>query len=364
MRRGKRRLPPGTFVRIAATGRTVVYRGGVSHGSLSVTRRSPVPRGRRGACRRPVSARDLQGTVIARTVVLGAALSTSLVAAVSVHAAEGTRALAPDALRGSAHRLEQYPTPSLASARERAAAEALLREVRSAALRWLNPADAGRAGYSTRTRSRRPGDRSVHWFHAERQPGPPSFDPSRPKAIIYANAPGRSLVLVGMMFAMPRGARGPNPGGPITRWHTHSVCARGGERGKAPPRNGPCPPGTRVRQGSEMMHVWLTNDLRSAFAIHAPVPELCLAGLLPDASCGNRKREPLPLGRARSRPASEGTAKTVSALSPAVMRMLCVIAPGVTPRGPDALDRLDTPATPTGQRRAASLVDALALRAL
>jgi hypothetical protein len=34
-----------------------------------------------------------------------------------------------------------------------------------------------------------------------------------------------------------------------------------------------------------MMHVWFTGDLRSAFAIHAPEPELCRAGLLPAATC-------------------------------------------------------------------------------
>lgn len=35
-----------------------------------------------------------------------------------------------------------------------------------------------------------------------------------------------------------------------------------------------------------MLHVWFTRDLRSAFAIRAPVPELCAAGLLPRAYCG------------------------------------------------------------------------------
>jgi hypothetical protein len=34
-----------------------------------------------------------------------------------------------------------------------------------------------------------------------------------------------------------------------------------------------------------MLHVWFTRDLRSAFAIHAPEPELCHAGLLPAARC-------------------------------------------------------------------------------
>jgi hypothetical protein len=34
-----------------------------------------------------------------------------------------------------------------------------------------------------------------------------------------------------------------------------------------------------------MMHVWFTRDLRSAYAIHAPVPELCRARLLPGVRC-------------------------------------------------------------------------------
>jgi hypothetical protein len=36
-----------------------------------------------------------------------------------------------------------------------------------------------------------------------------------------------------------------------------------------------------------MMHVWFTRDLRSAYAIHAPWPELCAAHLLPAATCAS-----------------------------------------------------------------------------
>jgi hypothetical protein len=35
-----------------------------------------------------------------------------------------------------------------------------------------------------------------------------------------------------------------------------------------------------------MLHVWFTGDLRSAFAIRAPAPELCAAGYLPRSRCG------------------------------------------------------------------------------
>jgi hypothetical protein len=111
------------------------------------------------------------------------------------------------------------------------------------------------------------------------------LDPRRPEALIYANIPGRPLVLVGIMFSMPRRAHGQTPGGPITRWHTHAVCANGIKRDLAPRPDGSCRPGETLRQGSEMLHVWLTRDLRSAFAIHAPARELGLARLLPPAFC-------------------------------------------------------------------------------
>jgi hypothetical protein len=39
-----------------------------------------------------------------------------------------------------------------------------------------------------------------------------------------------------------------------------------------------------------MMHLWFTGDLRSAFAIHAPEPELCAADLLPAAHCAGGAR--------------------------------------------------------------------------
>jgi hypothetical protein len=88
------------------------------------------------------------------------------------------------------------------------------------------------------------------------------------------------------MFSMPRGLRGRSPGGPITRWHWHQVCVRGEKRGLKPLPDGSCPRGATLRSGSEMLHVWFTGELRSAFAIHAPKPELCTAGLLPPGGCG------------------------------------------------------------------------------
>jgi len=198
----------------------------------------------------------------------------------------------PLAVRGLIDELPQYPSPARASATDRVGAHRLLRAVETAAARWKTPREAAAAGFDTRKAKRRAGDTSVHYLHGEHRPwgtDPRLLEPEHPKALIYANAPGHPLLLVGVMFSMPRGVHGQSPGGAITRWHRHHVCAAGRRRGLAPLAGGGCPPGTKLRQGSEMMHIWFTGDLRSAFAIHAPEPELCAAGRLPAAYCAGLK---------------------------------------------------------------------------
>ena len=204
----------------------------------------------------------------------------------------GEEKLSADSRHGLIGHLRQYPDPRLATPAERARAERLLAALVATAKheRWRDRPSAERAGYRVKTLARKPGDLSVHYVHAERAAvrGPRVvLDPTRPKALIYANAPGRPLVLVGAMWSTRDGEIGPTPGGPITRWHSHMIClASGKRRGIQVPPTGVCPAGTRLVQGRrEMMHVWFTGDLRSAFAISAPEPELCASGLLPRARC-------------------------------------------------------------------------------
>lgn len=218
-------------------------------------------------------------------------LALILVAALGL-AADGaagrTTKLPPDTVRGLAHRLDQYPTVSLASPAEREAARSLLTELRTAARKWRDPDAARRAGFNTKRPYRKLGETRVMWFHAEHprwSNDRDHLDPKRPEVIIYADVPGRPLVLVGVMFSMPRGKHGATPGGPITRWHWHRVCAKPGRRGLAPGPDGRCPTGATMRNGSEMMHVWFTYDLRSGYAIHAPEHELCIARKLPRDRC-------------------------------------------------------------------------------
>jgi hypothetical protein len=164
----------------------------------------------------------------------------------------------------------------------------LLARLRAAARRWQSPAAARTAGYDTHTAPRRSRGELAHYLHAEwrrERSGGSRLDPMRPKSLIYANEPGRPLVLVGVMYAMRRGQVGPTPGGPVTRWHSHLVCTSADKRGLKPLPGGSCPAGARLTQGSEMMHVWFTRDVRSAFSVSAPEVELCRDGLLRGRTC-------------------------------------------------------------------------------
>lgn len=202
----------------------------------------------------------------------------------------GTKSLPAGARHGLIQHMRQYPAIHLATPSQRARAVLILEQLRATARTesWRDMATVGRAGYKVRPQARRPADRSVHYFHAEytkQRGGRFALDARRPKALIFANAPGRALVLVGAMWSMRRGERGPTPAGPIVRWHSHLVCVEGSKRGTKPPPGGTCAAGARLRQGTEMLHVWFTGDLRSAFSTSAPVRELCKTGLLSRGSC-------------------------------------------------------------------------------
>ncbi len=207
----------------------------------------------------------------------------------------GQEALAPEVRHGLAHHLRQYPDVALATHEQRRAAIRLLARIRASTRRWRDVKAAAAGGFDTHLARRAPGDDAVGYLHAEHRRFSADsriLDPRRPESLIYATEPGRRPRLVGAMFSVPRGVLGPTPAGPIGRWHSHLVCVRGGKRGHAPPASG-CPTGSKLTQGSEMLHVWLTSDLRSAFAVHAPVPELCRDGLLTPKACraGANRRE-------------------------------------------------------------------------
>jgi len=201
--------------------------------------------------------------------------------------APGQTSLLPGARHGLAAHLRQYPDLRLATSAQKLAASRLLERARAASTRWTSFRAARAAGFNTHLAKREPGDDSIGYLHAEHRRFSADrhiLDVKRPESLIYATQPGHRPVLIGVMFSVPRGVRGPTPAGPIDRWHSHLVCMKAQKRGLSPV-DGRCPPRSRLTQGSEMLHLWFTRDLRSAFAVHAPVPELCRDGLLTPQAC-------------------------------------------------------------------------------
>ncbi len=201
--------------------------------------------------------------------------------------APGQASLAPGVRHGLAAHLPQYPYLTLGTAAQKAAAWRLLGRAEEASVRGRAVTAAKASGFNTRLAKRAPGDNTIGYLHAEHRrfsADPHVLDVHRPESLIYATQPGKRPVLIGVMFSVPRGVRGPTPSGPIDRWHSHLVCMKGDKRGLAPV-GGACPKGSRLFQGSEMLHLWFTRDLRSAFAVHAPVAELCRDRLLAPQAC-------------------------------------------------------------------------------
>jgi hypothetical protein len=162
---------------------------------------------------------------------------------------------------------------------ERARAEALWKASVTNAGRWRDPDAAAAAGFRFRQEAEASGpDRRVRFLHV---PNPAwradgrVLDPAHPETLVYWRGPGDRLVLVGVMFTAARGAPGPTVGGPITRWHDHESCRDPVTRVKlGRPVDGACPEGQVYRRSGEMMHVWFTDELATAFARRAPLAAL------------------------------------------------------------------------------------------
>jgi hypothetical protein len=165
-----------------------------------------------------------------------------------------------------------------ASDDERARAEALWKASAAGAEGWRDPAAAAAAGFRFKDEGRAGSGRPVRFLHV---PNPAwradgrLLDPARPETLVYWDGPGDRLTLVGVMYTAPKGTHGPTVGGPITRWHTHESCRDPGSGAKlGRPVAGACPPGQVHRRSGEMMHVWFTDDLATAFARRPPLTAL------------------------------------------------------------------------------------------
>ena len=166
-----------------------------------------------------------------------------------VSAPEHGPLLPPATQHGLAHRLRQYPAVFLATPKQRAAAERL-------GPNYSRQRDGGRtraaaaAGFDLHRGSsgERRASRDVVPLRESLLARHPWGVPraGTPRHAHLRRPARRPLKLVGAMISMPRGVRGPTPGGPITRWHDHLVCVAGDKRGLAPRGDGSCPTGSKL----------------------------------------------------------------------------------------------------------------------
>ena len=223
------------------------------------------------------------GLVLLVAVGLAGALATLVLEARGVRPRSAPARLGVACGAGAAGAPKHVHGPNLApvaaaSDDERARAEALWKASAANAERWRDQAAAARAGFRFRDQDEAGPGRPVRFLHV---PNPAwradgrVLDPAHPETLVYWTGPGERLTLVGVMYTAPRGAHGNTVGGPITRWHDHESCRDPVTQAKlGRPVDGACPQGQVYRRSVEMMHVWFTDDLATAFALRAPLAAL------------------------------------------------------------------------------------------
>lgn len=141
---------------------------------------------------------------------------------------------------------------------ERAAADVLVAATkRELPKRWPSEAAAKKSGFKESIDT----GGVVHmtnmaWIIDDRE-----LDPSRPESLVFYRKPGGGEILLGAMFIMAPGKKGPAIGGSLTHWHAHdNLC--GAQTGgvvlvKA---DGSCPQGSsKIPSTPDMLHVWVVD---------------------------------------------------------------------------------------------------------
>jgi hypothetical protein len=164
-----------------------------------------------------------------------------------------------------------------ASQAQRAQAQRLLDQSVAATRRYRDPALARQAGYRVDVSQLQAGKaRFLHAGSKAARDDGRVLDPERPESLIYAKAPDGTILLVGVLYTAPKGEQARlEVAGPVTHAHTHVACLdQQTMRKQGVAKDGTCPDGQVARESQEMMHVWFTDDLSTAFARRAPLQDL------------------------------------------------------------------------------------------
>ena len=136
---------------------------------------------------------------------------------------------------------------------QRTAAAEFVRAVKLATYRYADVKQAILDGYSS---DGKPTNAVVHYDSKTARNDGVKLDPKRPESLVYANTYDGPMLL-GVLFTMGSSRTpGPQFGGCLTVWHSHSTCKPpvGPSR---PTTDGVCPPGTELRRTGDMIHTWV-----------------------------------------------------------------------------------------------------------
>jgi hypothetical protein len=171
------------------------------------------------------------------------------------------------------HMGDDMPDAGAATPRQLAFARRLMRRTLRRTARYATPARARSAGYRPSGRLLRPGIRHFNSRAAESDGR--ILDARRPESLLFWRTPDGSRQLVAAMFRAPSVRPPPRMHNPLLRWHAHYRC---GPRMPGHPRQLPlehCPKGTVAHYGmTQMLHVWFTGDLMTAYAVDPPITAL------------------------------------------------------------------------------------------
>ena len=178
----------------------------------------------------------------------------------------------PPALPAAHHDQKPAPHPQHAeagcapSAAQKAAADRLFADTKASVARFGALAAATNEGYRPVTP---PSWSTVHYVNPAYLADGSILDPARPEALIYAN-PGRGPVLAAGMYVMNRpGEAGPEVGGCLTKWHTHTDLCFSSETLQVVgfvSADGTCSAGSIPYVPPDMMHVWVVDVPGGPFA--------------------------------------------------------------------------------------------------
>ena len=149
------------------------------------------------------------------------------------------------------------------TAAQRAAADRLLQQSRTAMARYADVAAAKAAGYKVIHNA---GDKLLHYGNPAYMRDGRTLDPNRIESLLYVHL-GSGDLLVGGMYMVPRGRHGPAIGGSLTPWHAHDDLCLDPVKGIAISQTAEgCPTGSAVSTTGEMMHVWAIDYPGGPFA--------------------------------------------------------------------------------------------------